>query len=378
MTLQSKTEYFEAIQARYSRANKAEKSRILDEYCENCNFNRKYAIRKLTNKAKAQQVKLKHTGRKPKYNSAEIKEFLIYLYKSTNLICSKRLVACIPLWLDFYPKELKHKELLLTISSSTIDRILHTYRGKYSKKGLSSTKPGSLIKKRIPISKQQWDAEKPGFIEADTVAHCGTSLSGSFVYTLNFVDIATGWIESRALWGKGQMSTYNAIADIESKLPFKILGFDSDNGSEFINYHLLSYFTNRKHPVIFTRSRPYMKNDNAHIEGKNWTHIRQYLGYNRIDNPKAVDLLNSLFSSDWSLFFNFFIPSVKLISKTRVDGKIIKSHDKPKTPFQRLLDSNILTKKQQAILSDNFNSLNPFSLQSNIFKQISFIFNNFT
>lgn len=378
MTQQSKSEYYETIKARYLRADKTEKSKILDEYCKNCGFNRKYAIRKLTSKAKVKGPKKKPTGRKPKYNTSEIKEFLIYLYKATNLICSKRLVACIPLWLDFYPKGLKHKELLLSISSSTIDRILHTYRGKYSKKGLSSTKPGSLLKKRIPISKQQWDAEKPGFIEADTVAHCGTSLSGSFVYTLNLVDIATGWIETRALWGKGQLSTYDAIADIETKLPFRILGFDSDNGSEFINYHLFSYFTNRKVPVSYTRSRPYIKNDNAHIEGKNWTHIRQYLGYKRIDNPNAVALLNKLFVSDWTLFFNFFIPSVKLISKTRVDGKIIKYHDKPKTPFHRLLESNILSKKHQAVLSVKFNSLNPFILQSNIFKQISFLFNNFT
>jgi hypothetical protein len=200
---------------------------------------------------------------------------------------------------------------------------MQPWRTKYSKRGLSTTKPGTILKKHIPVKTKQWDEEKPGFLEADTVAHCGDSVAGMFVYTLNCVDIATGWNQQRALWGKGEQGVLQAIQNIEKTLPFDILGFDCDNGSEFLNWHLLRYFSKRKQPIKFTRSRAYHKNDNAHIEGKNWTHIRQYLGYQRFDNIELVDLLNDLYTKEWNLYFNFFIPSVKLINKVRDGSKII-------------------------------------------------------
>lgn len=226
------------------------------------------------------------------------------MWKATNLICSKRLKTIIPLWLPYYKEEIskENRILLLEISPATIDRILQSTRKRHKKLGLATTKPGSLIKKQVPIKTNQWDESKPGFIEADTVAHCGSSVAGQFAYTVNTVDIATGWIESRAIWGKGQKGCFEAIRSIEESLSFKILGFDSDNGGEFLNWHLMSYFTKRKRPVEYTRSRSYQKNDNAHIEGKNWTHIRQYLGYMRFDNPKLVTFMNDLYENEWSYF----------------------------------------------------------------------------
>jgi len=172
----------------------------------------------------------------------------------------------IPLWLPYYHTEISEltNDLLLSISASSIDRILRSHRNRYSKLGLSTTKPGSLIRKHIPIKTVQWDESRPGFIEADTVAHCGNSVAGMFVYSLNTVDIATGWSEARALWGKGQKVAFEAIRSIEGVFPFKLLGFDSDNVGEFINWHLYSYFLKRKRPVSYTRSRAYQKNDNAH------------------------------------------------------------------------------------------------------------------
>ena len=298
------------------------------------------------------------------------------MLKATNLICSKRLKPIIPLWMPFYEQTYcvkisePNRKKLLNISPATIDRLLSKERRKLGKLGLSTTKPGSLIKKKIPIKTNQWDERRPGFIEADTVAHCGGSVAGSFVYTVNIVDIATGWTEPRAIWGKGEKSSFEAIRSIEEALPFKILGFDSDNGSEFLNWHLYKYFTHRRLPVEYTRSRSYHKNDNAHIEGKNWTHIRQYLGYQRFDKPKIVDMLNDIYMNYWSLFFNFFIPSSKIISKQRVGPKIIKKHDSPKTPVERLLESYAISEAKKKRLIALRKTLNPFELHNIIHNKI--------
>ena len=185
-------------------------------------------------------------------------------------------------------------------------------RAKFAKKGVATTKPGSIIKKQIPIKTNQWNETIPGFIEADTVAHCGSTVAGMFVYSLNCVDIASGWTEQRAVWGKRERGVLEAINDVEKSIPFPIKGFDCDNGSEFLNWHLLRHLTERKQPVQFTRARPYHKNDNAHIENKNWTHIRQYLGYQRFEQQNLVEKLNELYTSEWNDFHNFFSVSVKL------------------------------------------------------------------
>jgi hypothetical protein len=376
MSKKAKKEYLLQIRERYKSANKKDKNKILDEFCQVCGYNRKYAIR-LLNSKEINKPKAERSGRPKQYHSPIIIHFLKILLRLTNLICSKRLKEAIPLWIIPFEKSYCmnispiDRNKLLNISASTIDRLIGKERRKLGKLGLSTTKPGSLIKKQVPIKTNQWDESRPGFIEADTVAHCGSSVSGSFVYSVNLVDIATGWIETRAIWGKGQKSTFEAIRSIEGSLPFKIKGFDSDNGSEFLNYHLMNYFVNRKQPVDYTRSRPYQKNDNAHIEGKNWTHIRQYLGYERFDDPKITDVLNEMYTKDWTLFFNFFIPSSKLIEKQRQGSKIIKKHDKPKTPFQRLVESKAIPKSKLIELYKIQQRLNPFELQSNISNKIN-------
>jgi hypothetical protein len=374
MSNKAKKEYLREIRKRYFSSSKQQKQSILDEFCKNCNYNRKYAIRLINKKTSAIKIR-KRAGRHKKYDDPVILDFLRSLWISSNLVCSKRLKVMIALWLPFYKKPIPEnlKNLLLNISPATIDRILHKTKRKFKKFGLCSTKPGSLIKKLIPVKTDQWDESRPGYFEADTVAHCGSSLSGSFVYSVNLTDIATGWIETRACWGKGQIGVFEALKNIKLALPFKILGFDSDNGTEFMNYYLIKFFKNNH--IEFTRSREYHKNDNAHIEQKNWTHIRQYLGYHRFDNPDAVPLLNNLYSNHWSLFFNFFVPSVKLISKERIGSKTIKKYDQPKTPFQRLLESEMIRPKNKKILSALFNSLNPFILQQSIKEQIFNILN---
>lgn len=316
MSPASKREYVEAIFLRYKRASRNQKTVILNEFCSACGYHRKYAIRLLRKFKRFTKPKKKKRGRKPVYDKEAILLPLKRMWLAANLPCSKRLKAIL----------------------------------------------GTLLRKQIPIKTNQWDESRPGFLEADTVAHCGESLMASLP-TRDCVDIATGWTEQRAVWGKGEHDVMEQIKDIEKSLPFPLLGFDSDNGSEFLNYHLLRHFSERKKPVQFTRSRAYHKDDNAHIEQKNWTHVRQWLGYHRMDCPDVISLLNCLYKTEWRLFHNFFCPSVKLIAKQRIASKTIKRYDDPKTPFQRVLESPLIDDGIKQNLKEQFLSLNPFNLR---------------
>jgi hypothetical protein len=301
------------------------------------------------------------------------------IWLAANLPCSKRLAAIIPLWLPGYGRQFGPLpedvcNALLAISPSTIDRMLVHTKIQYRKRGRSTTKPGTLLRKQIPIQTNQWDESRPGFLEADTVAHCGESMMGMFAFTLDCVDIATGWTEQRAVWGKGERGVLEQLNDIEAALPFPLLGFDCDNGGEFLNYHLFRHFTNRKQPVKFTRSRAYHSQDNAHVEQKNWTHVRQWIGYDRLDNPQVVPLLNDLYRKEWRLFHNFFLPSVKLIDKERIGSKTLKRYDLPKTPYQRVLESDHIPKPVKDSLSIQLEKLNPFLLRKNMETKLKKIF----
>ena len=376
MSKKAKQEYLLSLQERYTKGNKEEKKKILDEFCTVCEYNRKYAIRILNCKSKQVRKRQKKRGPKLKYNSPEILDFIIKLWKSTNLICSKRLKAVIKYWLPWYEKEYgklskKNVELFRTISPATIDRLLKKFRSRYNKRGLCTTRPGGILRELVPIKTDQWNERRPGYVEVDTVAHCGSSVSGSFIFTLNMVDIATGWTSQRAVWGKGEEGVFKAIRDIELNLPFPILGFDCDNGNELFNWRLLKYFKNRPLPVSYTRSRAYRKNDNSHIEEKNWTIVRQYIGYDRLDKIEMVDLLNSLYKNELNYFLNFFISSSKLISKQRIGSKIKKIHQAPKTPYEKLWDSEYTDEKTKMKLYKISKLLNPFYLQRSIKSKIN-------
>ncbi len=377
MSPKSKKEYLESILLRYRSAAKKQKSLILNEFCLACGYHRKHAIRILNHHKRFTKPHPKKPGRVSRYNHPAVLGPLKAIWLAANLPCSSRLKAIIPLWLPFYPEPLSEntKKSLLCISQATIDRILRPVRIKYGKRGRSTTKPGTLLKKHIPIKTKQWDETCPGFIEADTVAHCGGSLAGEFAYTVDTVDIATEWTEQRAVLGKGETGVLKQLKDIEASYPFPLLGFDSDNGGEFINYHAFRYFTQREKPVEFTRSREYESNDNAHVEQKNWTHVRQFLGYDRLDDPRVVDLMNELYTSEWRLYLNFFLPSVKLVSKERVGSKTIKKHDLPKTPYQRVLKSKHVSAQRKNLLKEQFKTLNPFELKKGVEKKLARIFN---
>lgn len=300
MGLFERNSYLIAICFRYAQATKSEKKLILDEFCTVCNYNRKYAIRLLHRK---QTMPKQKRGPKPVYCGEALLTPLKAIWFAADQPCSKKLKAIIPAWLPGYESlygslEPKIKQKLLSISRNTIDRLLKPVRAINKIKGKCTTKPGLLVKAKIPIQFTHWDITKPGFFEADTVAHCGDSIAGSFAWSITVTDICTTWTENRAMWNKYKGGVYDGISDIESSLPFKVLGFDSDNGLEFMNHALFDYFTNRAEPVAFTRSRPYMKNDNAHVEQKNWTHVRQLFGYDRLDNKHAVHKMNELYSKE--------------------------------------------------------------------------------
>lgn len=379
MSPRSKREYTEAVHKRYKHASRSEKKVILDEFCATTGYNRKYAIILLKGFKRFKKPARKKRGPKPLYQNDEIIKPLKKIWLSANLPCSKRLKAILPLWLPGYHERfgilpLDVVQALHRISAATIDRILKPVRSRYGKRGRSTTKPGTLLRKQIPIATNQWDETRPGFLEADMVAHCGETTAGTYVSTLDLVDIATGWTEQRSVWGKGERGVLEQITDVESSMPFPILGFDCDNGSEFLNYHLLRHFTERTKPVSFTRSRAYHKDDNAHVEQKNWTHVRQWLGYDRFDNPSCVDLLNDLYRNEWRLFHNFFCPSVKLIAKERIGSKTIKRHDSPKTPYQRVIASPHISESIKRSLTKELETLNPFVLRETMEAKLKKIF----
>jgi hypothetical protein len=301
------------------------------------------------------------------------------IWLATDQMCSKKLVAAIPLWLPFYERAYETlsdevENQLLSISAATIDRLLAPTRAKARPRGRCATKPGSLLRNQIPIRTHNWDISQPGFMEADTVAHCGNSLAGDFIWSLTLTDIHTGWTECRATWNNGATGVIQQIKNIEASLAFELKGFDCDNGSEFLNHHLVRYFSNHKPKVKFTRSRPYKKNDNAHVEQKNYSYVRQLLGYDRLDNPKLVELINRLYANQWSLYQNHFCPTLKLLEKKRINSKYYKKYETPQTPYQRLMLSSHISDDNKKALNNLHQTLDPFVLKRQIDRQLKAIF----
>ena len=375
MGRKEKAAYLDAIRKRYQKAKRREKKAILDEFCAVCRYNRKYAIRLLGKQKKKLKAK---RGRKPVYADPRFLKVLQSIWKAADFMCSRRLLVVIPIWLPFYeqsvePLDADVRSRLLAVSRATLDRVLKPLRVR-CRKGLCGTKPGSMLRNQIPIRTDNWDITRPGFMEADTVAHCGTSLAGEFVWSLIMTDIHTAWTEGRAVWNKGSQGVIEQVKDIERHIPFVLRGFDCDNGSEFLNYHLERYFAVRKDPVKFTRSRPYKKNDNAHVEQKNWAQARHLLGYDRIENPDTLPLINDLYANEWSLYQNHFCPSLKLKSKIRIGSRYRKTYASPKTPYQRILESPDISSDVKQTLKLTHGSLNPFQLKKTIERKLNAIF----
>jgi len=299
MSGKSKWDYLKAIYLRYRKAPKALRSRILDEFCQVCRYNRKYAIRLLNGPAPQKTTTAASKSRRPTYG-AKVIGALTAIWQAAGYPCAARLKALLPLWLPWAVKRFtlsaQAQKQLLKISPATIDRRLRPKKRQLKKHLYGHTKPGTLLKHHIPIKTDSWDVQTPGFTEIDLVSHSGNSASGDFLHSLNVTDIHSTWVETRAVMGKSQIGVLDATKDIQQALPFKLLGIDSDNGSEFINYHLKTFCDQNQ--IQFTRGRPYKKNDNAHIEQKNWTHVRKIFGYERYDSPAALEAMNDLYQNE--------------------------------------------------------------------------------
>lgn len=370
-----KRKYIEVLRARYQQSSRAEKGVILRELCLTTGYHRKYAIRVLN----APRLIAKKPGRKRVY-SDEVVAHLKRLWIEMDQMCSKKIVAALPLWLPYYDAPEAIKEQLLTLSHATIDRALKQYRTAYRRARRAGTKPGRLLKTIIPIRPFDYNITGPGFVEADTVAHCGGSLQGSFIWSLDFTDVHTGWTECRAVWNKGGPEVLKAIEEIEGGLPFVVQGFNADNGSEFLNHRLIQYFkapnpgVKRYKPADFTRSRVGRKNDNCHVEQKNWTHVRQIFGYERFGDPALLGLMNDIYKNEHRLLQNFFVPQVKLKSKLRLGARYKRTYDEPLTPYERLLACDSLEKETKQKLSELFKTLNPFHLRKEQERKLKLFF----
>jgi hypothetical protein len=367
MSQRSKREMISAIHPRYIKANKAGKKQILDEFVETTGYHRKYAIRVLRHGPKPKG--LKKPGRRKIYQG-EVVQVLEQIWEIYGRICSKRLHPFLSEGVQILERcdELslspQTKQLLLSMSRATIDRCLKKARFIHPQHGLSTTKPGSLLKQAIPIRTfTPWEDERPGFLEIDLVAHCGSTVAGSYLNTLTATDIATTWTDFRALPNKTQAAVSQAIEELRQDLPFPLLGLDSDNGSEFINDTLYRYCLSEQ--ITFTRSRPYQKNDQAHVEQKNWFVIRHTVGYDRMETQAELELLNSIYS-DLRFYINFFQPVLKLVGKDRIDGKTIRKYDQAKTPFRRVLNLDELPLDIKASLLNQYMQLNPVTLRASI------------
>ena len=370
----SKREYLLAIWDRYQRVGRRFKSKILDEFCAVCGYTRKYAIGLLKRKPRQRRKK---PGPPRQYDGSVLAPLKV-IWLACEQMCSKRLKVALALWLPFYEQEYGAlaepvRQKLLRMSAATIDRLLKPERARYPGKGLCGTRPGGRLKHQIPIRTDNDDVDRPGYLEADTVAHCGNSLAGDFVWSVTFTDIYSQWTENRAVWNKGAEGVLQQVKEVEAGLAFELLGFDVDNGSEFLAFHLWRYLLDRPRPVPLTRSRPYRKNDQAHVEQKNWTHVRQLLGYQRLEQPELVPLINDLYRT-WGLLHNFFCPNLKLLSKTRKGAKTVRKYSPPQTPYQRLLVSEHLTQDQKQKLQDQFQKLNPLQLKKRIEQQLKIVF----
>jgi hypothetical protein len=342
MSNQSKKEYLEACRVRYPSRNRAGKSAMIDEVSDALGWNRKHTIKALNGKVSLGRQSKKR-GSKPIYGEIEQK-IIISIWKITEQPCGKLLKPTLPLWLESYEKrhgEIRKevREKVLRCSARQLDRITAPHKlGIDGKRGRRTGRTSHRIKTSVGVRCGPWEVDKPGWMEADTVSHGGGSCSGEYMNTLTLTDIHTGWTELSALWTQTGGEVRQGIQRIESRMPFELLGFDCDNGSEFLNETLEKYLLTRDRPIKWTRSRPYKKNDQAHVEQKNYTHVRLLLGYGRYDDINLKEMVNDLYENAWLPLRNYFIPAMKLIEKTRVGSKVLKKYDTPKTPCDRILN----------------------------------------
>lgn len=374
MGRQARWEYLCQMWPRYREAGRKEKSRLLDEVCRVTGYHRKYAVRCLNGPPPDGRPRRRRL-RVPHYGKA-VDQALRVVWEAANYPWSMRLKALLPRWLPWLKKRLsispRLERQLLRISPRQIDRRLKPYKVRAKRRLYGRTKPGTLLKHHIEIKAERWEVQEPGFTEIDLVSHSGDRADGEFIHSLTLTDIHTGWTETQAVMGKSQAHVVEALEQIRRRLPFELSGIDSDNGSEFINHHLHGYC--EALGIRFTRGRPYKKDDNAHVEQKNWSQVRQLFGYDRFDNPKLVDLMNDLYTNEWSQLQNHFCPTLKLKDKSRDGARYKKHYHVPQTPYHRVLACPAIAPSTRKAIVSMQASLNPFELKRRIEAKLKIIF----
>jgi transposase InsO family protein len=373
---QARWEYFRTIYQRYRGANRQEKQTILNEFCRNAGYHRKYAIRLLNGPRPAAGLPKRVRRRGYSYGRQAL-SILAEVWEAAAYPWSVRLKALLPKWLPWIRRRFRMSQeierQLLRISARQMDRRLRDQKREKKRRIYGRTKPGLLLKHQIAVKTDSWDVTTPGFTEVDLVSHSGNSADGEFAHTLNVTDIHSTWTESRAVLGKGQSAVQEALNEVESALPFRLLGVDSDNGSEFINWHLKAWCEQKQ--IQLTRGRPYKKDDNAHVEQKNWTHVRKLLGWERYDSERAVEAMNDLYRHELRLWMNLFLPSVKLVRKTRVGSKLRRVYDRPQTPLERVASCPQADPQRLAELRHLERTVDPFHLGQVIERKLDRIYN---
>ena len=375
MSQASRREYLKRICPREQKAAGQGKRQILDEFCANCGYHRKHAIRLLNGPAPGEKRRCQRRPRKVTYGGRGI-GILQAIWEAADYPWSARLKALLPEWLPWirrrFPLSAQLERQLLTISARSIDYRLRPHQGKLRRRLYGRTKPGILLKHHIPLKTDHGDVRVPGFTEIDLVSHSGNCATGEFCYSFKVTDIYSGWTETRAVLGRGQEGVRQALEEIRQALPFPLRGIDSDNGSKFINEHLWRYCQARD--IQFTRGRPYKKDDNAHIEPKNWTHVRRIVGYLGYDTEVAREARNDLYREELRRFQNFFLPAVKLANKERVGARPRRRYEAPQTPWQRVMNSPQADPEQMAALRQERAALDPFELSRGIQEKLEAIF----
>lgn len=373
----SRNELTNTVAPRYFRATKKEKSIILQEFCLNTGYEHKYAIKKLRKVFLHPKKKNEKQKRKKVSQYMMIQATVKHVWDVADFPSATRLHAILPELVkrgiqydEIHPNALQ-QTMLARISISSIDRMLQSEIRTRRRRINGQTKAGKL-KYEIPLAIDSEPVTKPGVLEIDLVVHCGESAMGDFINTLNATDRITDWYEAEAIMGKSQRAVEAAMEEIEKRLPYPLTGIDSDNGTEFINGNMKRYAQRRN--ITFTRSRPYKKNDNAHIEQKNFTHVRKIIGYARFDTKEQQAMMNELYRNELRLYINYFQPSQKLIKKERVGSRIKRIYDKPKTPYQRVLESTDVTERVKQQLTKHYEQLNPFHLKREIDRKIRKLF----
>ena len=375
MSQKTRNEVLTKMKGRYLKAGIEYKRKLLDQAQELFGYHRKSAIRALRAPTVERGPRIV-TGRPVEYESGILLPWLRRIWEATDYACGIRLAAMMPEWVPAFEAHEKRlpsvvRERLLEASGRTLDRLLTPLR--YQGGGRSLTRPGTILRQQIPIRGSVFEENKAGWMEVDTVALCGGSVAGEFVWMVDGVDYTTTWVEVRPMWGRGQVGTLAALKDIEASLPFALLGLDSDNGGEFLNHHVLRWLQKRPQPVFMTRSRPYKKDDNAHVEQKNWTHVRQCFGYERYDNPEVVALMNDMVKGPYGQLRNYFHASLKLDRKEKEDGRMRRVYGKPQTPLARVLASAQVTEQTKTKLRKQKACLNPFALKQEVAKSLKAI-----